>query len=175
MDAVLARAPVYGADIFDPAALRSPFEHYRALRDLGPVARLSHPDVYVLSRYDAVRDALRAPDALISGKGVGFSNEFNTPGGPNLIQSDGDLHGRMKTEVLRPLNVGALKPHRPLLKDLIATRIGELVDGGPFDAIAEIARGQGEDLSRPESALACLEVFALGPEGARGAGTRFRM
>jgi hypothetical protein len=34
-------------------------------------------------------------------------------------------------------------------------------------AIAEIARGQGEDLSRPEGALACLEVLALDPEGVR--------
>ncbi len=31
--------------------------------------------------------------------------------------------------------------------------------------IADIARGQGEDLSRPEGALACLEVLALGPGG----------
>lgn len=140
MEALLASAPVYEADLFAPAALRSPFEHYRALRDLGPVARLAHPEVYVLSRYDEVRDALRSPETLISGKGVGFSNEFNTPGGPNLIQSDGDLHNRMKAEVLRPLNVGALKPHRPLLKELIAARIGELVDRGFFDAMAEIAR-----------------------------------
>ena len=35
-------------------------------------------------------------------------------------------------------------------------------------SIAGIARGQGEDLSQAESALACLEVLALGPEGARG-------
>ncbi len=35
-------------------------------------------------------------------------------------------------------------------------------------SIAGIARSQGEDLSQPESALACLEVLALGPEGARG-------
>ncbi len=140
MDAVLARAPVYGPDLFHPDALRSPFGHYQALRDLGPVARLAHPDVYVLSRYDEVRDALRAPDALISGKGVGFSDEFNTPGGPNVIQSDGDLHGRLKTEVLRPLNIGALRPHRPLLKEMIAARIGELVGEGPFDAMTEIAR-----------------------------------
>jgi len=31
-------------------------------------------------------------------------------------------------------------------------------------SIAEIARSQGEDLRNPESALACLEVFALGPD-----------
>jgi hypothetical protein len=31
-------------------------------------------------------------------------------------------------------------------------------------SIVEIARSQGEDLRHPESALACLEVFALGPD-----------
>ena len=37
-------------------------------------------------------------------------------------------------------------------------------------SIAEIARGQGEDPSDPDAALACLEVLALGPEGsAKGA------
>ena len=35
-------------------------------------------------------------------------------------------------------------------------------------SIAGIAAAQGEDLSKPECALACLEVLALGPEGQRG-------
>jgi hypothetical protein len=35
-------------------------------------------------------------------------------------------------------------------------------------SIAGIAAAHGEDLANPESALACLEVLALGPEGARG-------
>lgn len=34
-------------------------------------------------------------------------------------------------------------------------------------SIAEIARGEGEDLSRPEGALSCLEVLALGSSGGR--------
>lgn len=37
-------------------------------------------------------------------------------------------------------------------------------------SIAEIARGQGEDLSDPDAALACLQVLALGPEGTSGEG-----
>lgn len=140
MSATLASPLVYEADLFAPEALRNPFEHYRALRELGPVARLADPDVYVLARYSELRDALRTPETLTSGKGVGFSPQFNNPGGPNLIQSDGELHARMKTEVLRPLNVGALKQHRPLLKQLIATRIDALIGAGPFDAMVEIAR-----------------------------------
>ncbi len=35
-------------------------------------------------------------------------------------------------------------------------------------AIAGIAAGQGEDLTQPETALACLQVFALGPQGMPG-------
>jgi hypothetical protein len=35
-------------------------------------------------------------------------------------------------------------------------------------SIVEIARANGEDLSNPQSALACLEVLALGPKGVRG-------
>lgn len=34
-------------------------------------------------------------------------------------------------------------------------------------SIAEIARANGEDLSKPESALSCVEVLALGPQGGR--------
>ena len=37
-------------------------------------------------------------------------------------------------------------------------------------SIAEIAREQGEDLTKPEAALACLEVFALGGERPAEAG-----
>lgn len=35
-------------------------------------------------------------------------------------------------------------------------------------SIAEIARSEGEDLNNPDSALACLQVLALGPEGVSG-------
>ena len=35
-------------------------------------------------------------------------------------------------------------------------------------SIASIAASQGEDLTQPDSALACLEVLALGPEGRTG-------
>ena len=42
-------------------------------------------------------------------------------------------------------------------------------------SIAEIARAEGEDLSRPEARLACLEVFALGGQKPDEAGARRRL
>ena len=132
--------PVYEADLFSPTALEVPFEHYRKIRNLGPVVRLRDPDVYVLSRFDDVRDALQAPESLICSRGVGFSDVFNTPGGPNLLQSDGDQHKRMRAEVVRPLLPAQLKQHRGLLRELIGERVKSLVDRGPFNAMVEIAR-----------------------------------
>ena len=132
--------PVYEADLFSPTALKMPFEHYRKIRNLGPVVRLRDPDVYVLSRFDDVRDALQAPESLICSRGVGFSDVFNTPGGPNLLQSDGDQHKRMRAEVVRPLSPAQLKQHRGFLRELIGERVKSLVDRGPFNAMTEIAR-----------------------------------
>ena len=167
--------PTYPHDLFAPEALRAPFEHYRALRDLGPVARLADPDIYVLSRFGVVRDALRAHDVLASGDGVGFNDKVNTPGLPNIIQSDGALHERLKAEVLRPLRPGQLRQHRERLKAMIAERIGELVDAGPFDAMAQLARllpvgAIGELVGLPEEGRAAMldwsaAVFnSIGPE-----------
>lgn len=136
----IAELPCYEADLFSPAALREPFGHYRALRDLGPVVRLRDPDVYALSRYDDVRAALLAPDSLICSRGVGFSDAFNKVGGPNLLQSDGDQHRRMRAEVTRPMLPAQLKQHRPFFRGLIGERVKSLVDRGPFDAMTEIAQ-----------------------------------
>ncbi len=132
--------PVYEPDLFAPDALRSPFEHYQALRDLGPLVRLHDPDVYVLSRFEDVRAALQSPEALVCGEGVGFSDVFNNPGGPNLLRSDGDQHRRLRSEVVRPLMPAQLKQHRPFLKGLIEERIKSLVDRGSFNAMTEIAQ-----------------------------------
>ena len=66
----MSDVPVYPHDLFAPEALREPFGHYRALRDLGPVVRLNDPDVYALARFADVRDALRASAILASGDEV---------------------------------------------------------------------------------------------------------
>ena len=139
MSTSVSSIPVYDTDLFSAAVLSEPFEHYRAMRDLGPLVRLRDPDVYVLSRFDNVRDALQAPDALASGGGVGFNDLINKPGAPNIIMSDGGEHRRLRAEVVRPILPAPLKQHRAVLKALIGERIASLVDRGSFDAMTEIA------------------------------------
>jgi cytochrome P450 len=131
--------PSLDLNLFAPASLKNPFADYSRLRDAGPVVRLCHPDVYAIGRFADVQAALRASDRLISGEGVGFSDVFNAPKGLNVIQTDGDIHRRMRSTVARPLSPAMLKGARADLKALVAKRVAALTGVGEFDAMKDLA------------------------------------
>lgn len=141
MTTTLARpgVPELDLDLFSDESLRDPFCDYRRLRDAGPIARLRHPDVYAIGRFADVQAALRAPEKLINGEGVGFSDAFNAPKGMNVIQSDGDLHRRLRNTVMRPLMPAKLREVRADLKAMISARVASLTGQGWFDAMKGLA------------------------------------
>lgn len=126
-------------DLFGEESLRVPFADYRRLRDAGPVVRLDRPDVYALGRFADVLAALRSHDALKSGDGVGFSDAFNAPKGMNVIQSDGELHIRLRSTVMRPLAPAKLREARADLKAMVVARVSALAGQGRFDAMGALA------------------------------------
>lgn len=134
-----AEPPVLDAALFSDASLQAPYLDYQRLRDLAPIVRLSHPQVYAIGRFADVQAALRDSERLISGEGVGFSDAFNAPKGMNVIQSDGDLHARMRATVMRPLAPGRIREARADLKQLMRTRVDALIGRGWFDAMKELA------------------------------------
>ena len=135
----MGTAPELDLDLFGEASLKDPFADYRRLRDAGPVVRLSRPDVYALGRFADVQAALRAHDVLKSGEGVGFSEAFNAPRGMNVIQSDGELHIRLRSTVMRPLAPAKLREVRAELKAMVAARVAALAGRGEFDAMKALA------------------------------------
>ena len=133
--------PLYNEDVFAPEALRHPFEHYRRVRDLGPVVRLCGVDALALGRFEDVQAALRTPEVLISGAGVGFNITFNSPGPePNVLGSDGARHRKLRTNLTRPLMPGALRQHRDMLKSMISEQVRRVSDNRTFDAVADVAK-----------------------------------
>ncbi len=133
--------PVFEEDLFTKEALRNPFPYYRKIRDLGPVVRLRGLDIYALGRFADVQSALRSPDVLISGHGVGFNDLLNAPAEqPAMIQSDGERHRRLRMPVARQLTPKALQHRRTEMYDIVSARVAELVGAGWVDGVTSLAR-----------------------------------
>jgi cytochrome P450 len=139
VQAVLNRVPELEVDLFADASLKYPFDDYQRLRDAGPLVKLRRPDVYAMGRFADVQSALRAPDLLKSGEGVGFSEAFNATRGMNVLQSDGELHRRLRAAVMRPLWPAKLRDARTEFKAMVIGRVAALVGKGWFDAMKGLA------------------------------------
>jgi cytochrome P450 len=139
METAINLVPEIEIDFFADASLSDPFDDYSRLRDTGPLVRLKHPEVYAIGRFADVQAALRAPDLLKSGEGVGFGGAFNAARGMNVLQSDGDLHRRMRNAVMRPLWPHKLQEARAVFKTMIAARLAALIGAGWFDAMKGLA------------------------------------
>jgi cytochrome P450 len=131
--------PTSDVDLFSDDALAEPYEHYRNLRDLGPVVWLSTLDMYVVSRYDDVRSVLSSPEEFCSGQGVGFNEFINTIGQGTTLMSDGDQHRRLRNVILRPLTPKALAQLGPEARALAQQLADRLVGQGEFDAVSDLA------------------------------------
>ena len=85
-----------------------------------------------------------------------------------LVLSYGTSHsasvGRKRTHTIATAFTGAVGGFFGLPGLLVELPV---TTGVMLNAIAEIARSEGEDLSQPEGALACIEVLAFGPDGVR--------
>ena len=170
--------PSDDVDLFDDGALAEPFEHYRRLRDLGPVVRLSAHDVYAVTRYADVRAVLENPAVFCSGQGVGFNDFINTIGQGTTLMSDGEQHRRLRSIILRPLTPKALAELRLDAQELADRLADQLVERASFDAVSDLAEilpatWVPELLGWPEKARDRLidwgsaNFDALGPPNAR--------
>jgi cytochrome P450 len=136
----MSAIPSYAADIYTDEAIVEPYEHYRALRELGPVVRLLAQDVIVLGRYADVKAALSAPDLFCSGRGVGMNDVINTFGAGNTLMSDGAIHDRLRTALAHRLTPRALRPTRDTIQQAADDLVESLVTRGSFDAVSDLAR-----------------------------------
>jgi cytochrome P450 len=137
---VTSSIPSYPYDIFTDEVLLSPYEHYAALRELGPVAWLEAHQVYALPRYAEVRAVLSAPETFCSGQGVGMNEMVNTIGQGTTLMSDGEQHRVQRLVLAHRLMPRALRP----MREMIQARADELADvlvrQRRFDAVSDLAR-----------------------------------
>ena len=83
-------------DLFADDILIDPYPAFAALRDLGAVVHLPANDVYALTRYDAIRDALGDPETFSSVKAIGFNPGVNEALQGTSLASDPPMHTQLR-------------------------------------------------------------------------------
>lgn len=137
----MATIPSYPHDIFTDEVLSDPHEHYRALRELGPIAWLAKHQVYVVPRYAEVREVLSDAKTFCSGQGVGLNELANSFGaGRTTMMSDGDQHTCLRSIMAYGFTPRALRSMRTEVEELATSRVAQLVQRGTFDAVTDLAR-----------------------------------
>ncbi|RZL84895.1 MAG: cytochrome P450 [Rhodococcus sp. (in: high G+C Gram-positive bacteria)] len=126
-------------DLFADEILTDPYPTYAELRDLGAVVHLPANDVYALTRYDVIRDALADPGTF-SSRTIGFNSMVNEALQGTSLASDPPIHAKLRATLTENLSPRALRG----LKDQIRTKadalVADLVARGSFEAIDALAR-----------------------------------
>ena len=130
---------VYARDIYGRAALRDTGPYFREMRDLGPLVWLPRHKMWAVSRFDDVRDALRARDVLINGQGVSANRVANGLNAPITIAADGEVHQRRRSHLAAPMQPVALKPLQETITREAERAVAEARAGGWVDAMSTLA------------------------------------
>jgi cytochrome P450 len=136
----IAPAPVESdLDLFDTATLREPFPAWRELRDLGPAAFLARHDMWLLSRYDQVKAALRDWETFSSARGIGLNEPVNEAWSQALINLDPPAHTQQRPLFTEKLSPHALKPVADTIQARADELVASLLQRGEIDAVTDLA------------------------------------
>lgn len=126
-------------DLFSDHTLANTESQYRALRDTGAIVYLSTNDLYAVTRYEAVRQALRADRILVNSKGVAANPIINERGGDGTLTSDGKTHTRRRSILMRPLIPRAINDVRERVEETADRLIRDLLARDEFCGVADFA------------------------------------
>ncbi len=132
--------PTSDVDLYSDASLYDPYPIYRELRDAGPLVYLNKLGMYVVARYNEVREALNTPKVFSSAHGVMMNQPMNDTLRGIVLCTDGDEHDQMRRVLIKPVTPGALRPLREQIIDEAERLADRLVAQKTFDAATELAQ-----------------------------------
>lgn len=127
-------------DLFADDILVDPYPTFAELRALGSVVYLPANDVYALTRYDAIRDALGDPETFTSVKSIGFNPGVNEALQGTSLASDPPVHTQLRATLSANLTPRALRGLGGQITEKADTLVAALAAGGDFEAIDALAR-----------------------------------
>ncbi|BBZ46110.1 cytochrome P450 [Mycobacterium parmense] len=134
-----ANVPVYRPSIYSASAIRDPYPHYRAIRNLGPAVWLARHRLYALPRYAECKATLRDDGQYASGHGVAANVIANRLSRGTTLNSDGAEHDRRRKLVAHRLMPRALRALGDDIDARACAIVEHAVSRGRVDAVSDLA------------------------------------
>ena len=126
-------------DLFADEVVLDPHPVHAELRDLGPVVHLPKNDVYALTRYDVIRDALADWESF-SSTSIAFNPAANQALTGTSLASDPPVHTQLRATLTENLSPRALRGLKGRIEAKADALVTELVERGSFEAVDALAR-----------------------------------
>jgi 4-methoxybenzoate monooxygenase (O-demethylating) len=134
--------PASDIDPFSENFFEDPFPAHEALREAGPVVRLSRYGVLACARYAEVKAMLDDWRTFSSARGVGlqdFAREKPARPPSLVLETDPPLHDRTRKVQARVLSPAAVARLRESFTAVAEAMAESLAERGEFDAIPDLA------------------------------------
>lgn len=135
----MSNAPESDVDLFDDEVLVDPFATFTDLRECAPAVYLPRNDVYVITRYDEIREAL-ADWETFSSTSIGFNPAVNDALSGTSLASDPPQHTQLRAALTENLSPRALRSMKESIEAKADALVADLVTRGQFEAIDDLAR-----------------------------------
>ena len=126
-------------DLFSDEVLLDPYATYATLRETAGVVHLPVNDVYALTRYDVIRDAL-ADTETFSSASIGFNPMVNEALQGTSLASDPPVHTQLRATLSANLTPRSLRGLKGQIEAKADALVADLVETGSFEAIDGLAR-----------------------------------
>ncbi|MEV0593139.1 cytochrome P450 [Nonomuraea cavernae] len=131
--------PTSDVDLFADEVVLDPYPVYAELRERGTVVHLRKNDVYALTRYTAIRDALLDWESF-SSTSIAFNPMANEALTGTSLASDPPVHTQLRATLTENLSPRALRGLKGRIEAKADVLVAELVEKGSFEAIDALAR-----------------------------------
>jgi cytochrome P450 len=138
----MSDTPTSDIDPFCAEFFEDPFPAHEALREAGPVVRMSRYGIHAVARYAEVHRVLNDWRIFCSSRGVGLTDFAKEPAWrPKslVLETDPPLHDRTRKVLNRVLSAAVIRDLRERFAADADVLVDELLERREFDAIADLA------------------------------------
>lgn len=127
-------------DLYSDETLANPYPAFRTLRDMAGAVWMKKYEMYILTRFEDVRNALDNWEVFSSSRGIAMNEGTNQAVKGIMLCMDPPEHDEMRKIFVRPFNPKKMRELSPQIESESELLIERLTKTGRFNAANDLAR-----------------------------------